>query len=209
MESERLRIFDEDRNPIGTASREDVHKFGYWHVVFHCWLISKEVGTNYIYLQLRSETKKDYPGMFDITAAGHLLADETVRDGVREIKEEIGIDLKFEELIPLGIFDYSVVRENFIDKEIANVFLYKTTKNLEDFNLQLEEVAGIVKAEFNEFMALWLGKKENIKVSGFRIDGEGKRILLNEYVGKERFVPHQPSFYQEINKTIKEVLLGG
>jgi hypothetical protein len=62
METEQLKIFDENRNPIGVASREDVHRLGYWHETFHCWFV-------------------------DITAAGHLMADESVEDGVREIKE--------------------------------------------------------------------------------------------------------------------------
>jgi isopentenyldiphosphate isomerase len=206
MESERLRIFDENRNPVGNASREEVHRLGYWHEVFHCWVISSVAGTNYIYLQLRSETKKDYPSLFDITAAGHLLADETVRDGVREIKEEIGVSLNFEELIPLGIFDYCVVRENFIDKEIANVYVYKTTKNIDDFVLQQDEVAGMVKVDFNDFLALWFGQKEEIKVSGYKMDSQGERMILDEFVGKDCFVPHPLAFYQEITRKIKEVI---
>lgn len=97
--SERLKIFDEDRFQIGIATRDEVHRFGFWHETFHCWFVSEEAGTYYIYLQLRSATKKDYPNLLDITAAGHLLADETVQDGIREIKEEIGIDLTIEDLI--------------------------------------------------------------------------------------------------------------
>ncbi|WP_332310344.1 hypothetical protein [Metabacillus litoralis] len=119
MENELLKIFDDDRNQIGIASREDVHKFGYWHEAFHCWFISKVRDTYYLYLQLRSATKKDYPNLLDITAAGHLLANETVQDGVREIKEEVGIYISFHELIPLGIIDYCVIKEDFIDKELA------------------------------------------------------------------------------------------
>jgi len=84
MENEQLKIFDEYRNQIGIATREDVHRLGYWHEAFHCWFISKEKGTDYLYLQLRSNTKKDYPNLLDITAAGHLLANETVQDGVRD-----------------------------------------------------------------------------------------------------------------------------
>ncbi|MEK4700857.1 hypothetical protein MKX47_14755 [Solibacillus sp. FSL R7-0668] len=51
---------------------------------------------------MRSKLKKDYPNQFDITAAGYLLATETVLDGVRELYEELGINIAFEELKALG-----------------------------------------------------------------------------------------------------------
>lgn len=204
MEKEQLKIFDEYRNQIGVATREDVHRLGYWHEAFHCWFISKEKETDYLYLQLRSNTKKDYPNLLDITAAGHLLANETVQDGVREIKEEVGIDISFQELIPLGIIDYCVIREDFIDKEIANVFLYKSKKSYEDFTLQEEEVAGIVKAEFNHFAELWFGERETIKIRGFEIKKDGNKILIDENVGRNKFVPHQIKFYKTVIEKIKE-----
>ncbi|MGM7723683.1 NUDIX hydrolase [Metabacillus sp. Hm71] len=198
MELEQLKIFDDDRNQIGVASRKDVHRIGYWHEAFHCWFISKEEGTDYIYLQHRSETKKDYPNLLDITAAGHLLADETVKDGIREIKEEIGIDVLYDELVPLGIIHYCVIKENFIDKELANAFLYISDHTFDDFTLQAEEVSGIVKATFNDFAKLWLGEKETIKVKGFKQNKAGDKILIEENVGRDKFVPHQPSYYKSI-----------
>ncbi len=204
MEKEHLKIFDEGRNQLGVATREEVHRIGYWHEAFHCWFVSEEQGTNYIYLQLRSDTKKDYPNLFDITAAGHLLANETVQDGVREIKEEVGIDVPFHELVPLGVIDYCVIRENFIDRELANVFLYKSDKTFDDFILQEEEVSGIVKVELNDFIELWLGERETIKLKGFKINIDGNKILIDEYVGKSKFVPHQISFYKTVIKKIKE-----
>lgn len=73
MEKEKLKIFDEQRNHIGVATREEVHRVGHWHEAFHCWFISKEEGIDYIYLQIRSEEKKDYPNLLDITAAGHFI----------------------------------------------------------------------------------------------------------------------------------------
>jgi isopentenyldiphosphate isomerase len=204
MEKEQLKIFDEYRNQIGVATREDVHRLGYWHEAFHCWFFSKEKGTDYLYLQLRSSTKKDYPNLLDITAAGHLLANETVQDGIREIKEEVGIDISFQELIPLGIIDYCVIREDFIDKEIANVFLYKSKKSFDDFTLQEEEVAGIVKAEFNHFTELWFGERETIQIRGFEIKKDGSKILIDENVGRNKFVPHQLKFYKTVIERIKE-----
>ncbi|WP_078410763.1 NUDIX hydrolase [Priestia abyssalis] len=204
MENEQLKTFDEYRNQIGVATREEVHRLGYWHEAFHCWFISKEKGIDYLYLQLRSNTKKDYPNLLDITAAGHLLANETVQDGVREIKEEVGIDISFQELIPLGIIDYCVIKEDFIDKELANVFLYKSEKSLDDFTLQEEEVAGIVKAEFNHFVELWFGERETIKIRGFEIKKDGNKILIDENVGRDKFVPHQIEFYKNVIQKIKE-----
>jgi isopentenyldiphosphate isomerase len=203
METEQLKIFDENRNPIGVASREDVHKLGYWHETFHCWFVRKEQERDYLYLQLRSKTKKDYPNLLDITAAGHLMADESVEDGVREIKEEVGIDIHFQDLIPLGIIDYCVKEEDFIDKEFAHTFLYKSEKSFDDFILQ-DEVAGIVKVDLNEFAELWFGKSEIIKITGFTVTEDGNKIYFEEHVGRGKFVPHQNKFYRTVLEKIKE-----
>ncbi|APH07030.1 NUDIX hydrolase [Bacillus weihaiensis] len=199
-----LRIYDEQKNDIGVATRSEVHRKGYWHEAFHCWLTSYEQDTVYLYLQLRSKRKKDYPNLLDITAAGHLVAHETVEDGIREIKEEIGIDVSFDELIKLGVLYYCVIQEDFIDKELANVFLHKTNKTLDDFILQLEEVSGIVKVKVNDFADLWYGVKEKINMKGFEINEHGERITINEFVSRERFVPHQISFYKEVIQKIQE-----
>lgn len=201
-----LKIFDDERNPIGIASREEVHRLGYWHEAFHCWFVSKEKDIDYLYLQLRSDRKKDYPNLLDITAAGHLLANETVHDGVREIKEEIGIDVIADELVPLGVIDYCVTKENFIDKELANVFLYKSNKTFDDFTLQEEEVSGIVRVVFNDFVELWEGKRETITIQGFEIKKDGNKVFMDGHVGKDQFVPHPISYYQMVIRKIKQRL---
>ncbi|WP_216827506.1 NUDIX hydrolase [Alkalihalobacterium elongatum] len=206
MESEQITIFNEEKKTIGVASREEVHKKGYWHEVFHCWIVSKEKGKDYIYLQLRSKDKKDYPNLLDITAAGHILADESIEDGVREIKEELGIDVMFEELISLGIIDYCVTKENFIDKELANVFLHISDKGFDEFTLQLEEVSGIFKAELKDFIGLWFGEKETIEVNGFHVNEDGNKFTLDQQVGIDQFVPHSIEFYQTVIYKIKEKL---
>lgn len=203
MEEEKLKIFDHDRNEIGVATREEVHRIGHWHEAFHCWFVSKEDGVDYIYLQLRSDMKKDYPNLYDITAAGHLVAHETVKDGVREIKEEIGIGVSFDELVPLGIIQYHVTKENFIDKELANVFLYECDKTFDEFTLQEEEVSGIVKVKFADFYDLWLGEKEEIRMKGFEVNKEGSMVLIDKTIGRSEFVPHETSFYKNVVKLIQ------
>lgn len=61
MEHEKLRIFNDQHETIGAAARSDVHSQGLWHETFHFWLLKKEHGTVYLYFQLRSPAKKDFP----------------------------------------------------------------------------------------------------------------------------------------------------
>lgn len=208
MNSELINIFNEQREPIGVATREDVHKYGYWHEVFHCWFLSHTENINYIYFQLRSDNKKDYPNLLDITAAGHLMYNETVEDGIREIKEEIGIEVSHSELISLGIFDYIVARDGFIDKELAHVYVHRYNGSFDEFTLQIEEVSGIFIARFSDFYELWMNRRKEIDIQGFVLDGEGNRMYTNKAVGKEQFVPHEEAFYQAIVDRMKEILEG-
>jgi isopentenyldiphosphate isomerase len=200
MESELLRIFNEDHEPIGVATRAEVHGKGYWHETFHYWLMEKEQGEDYIFLQLRSSKKKDYPNLLDITAAGHLLANETVEDGIREVEEEIGLTVEMEDLLSLGILKYSVKMEPLFDNELAHVFLHKKNVQMDSFVLQEEEVAGIYRMKFSDFAAIWRNEKEQIPMQGFEVEN-GEKHFYEKTVRKEQFVPHDQTFYQDlINK---------
>jgi len=198
VENERLSIFDDDRRPIGTATREDVHRLGHWHETFHCWFVGRQSGKDEIYIQLRSRMKKDYPDLLDITAAGHILSHETVLDGVREIEEELGIRVSPDELVPLGTIDYCVHRPSFIDKEIAHTFLYVFDGGFDRFTLHTDEVSGVYKAELAEFRKLWQESVAQLTVSGFETDASGNRFMMRATVGAERFVPHERSFYRQV-----------
>lgn len=203
METELINIFNDDLQPIGTATREEVHTKGYWHETFHCWIISEEEGKVFVHLQIRSATKKDYPNLLDITAAGHILAHETTEDGIREVKEELGIDVNMNQLKSIGVIKYHVEHDGFIDKELAHVYLYKNNLNLEDYKVQIEEVSGVGKVEFSDFSELWLGEKEEIFMQGFEMDIAGKRMDVNKLVNKSHFVPHEDSYFEKIIEFIK------
>ena len=110
--------------------------------------------------------------------------------------------------MPLGVFEYSATKDNFIDKEIANVFLFDFEDGFEEFTLQLEEVSGMVKVRFNDFEQLWSGAKDRVGINGFVLNENGEKFSVKEQAGREKFVPHQLSFYNqvilEIGKYLKE-----
>ena len=74
LEDEWLNTFNDRHVKIGVESRTNVHAQGLWHETFHCWFVKLVDIEPHLYFQQRSEVKKDFPCLFDITAAGHLLA---------------------------------------------------------------------------------------------------------------------------------------
>lgn len=203
MENENLTIFNEQYIKIGKASREEAHKKGYWHETFHCWLVSRDKDKIYLLFQLRSAVKKDYPNLLDITAAGHILDNESIDDGVREVKEEIGLALSFQDLIKLGVFKYSIIQGDLIDRELANVFLYENEYRPEEFLLQKEEVAGLFKAELNCYSDLLSGIKDEIYMEGFILTDQGETCYEKRSVGLKHFVPHEGSYYEMVIEGVK------
>lgn len=206
MESETLQIYDEDRVAQGVATRKEVHEKGYWHETFHCWVGSREADKAMIYLQLRSKDKKDFPNLFDITAAGHILAGETVQDGVREVQEELGLAIPFMDLVSLGTIKDQLAFPNFIDNEHCHCFFYQRNENTDAaFVLQQEEVSGIAKLEFTELAALFTKQKEIVEIEGF-IEKEDERMAFKRWVGLQDFVPHSAAYLAQVIKQIGLVL---
>lgn len=179
--AEILKIFDENYNQIGTKFRDEVHKEGYWHEVFHCWVLQKQEEEWHIYFQLRSKNKKDYPSQFDITAAGHLLANESIEDGIRELHEEIGLTVPYHDLISLGVIQYVVDNESIKDYEFANVFIYLLQGTIDDFQLQTEELDGIFYGKLADFTELAKGLRDRIQITGYQLDSN-KKQYINKHI---------------------------
>ena len=201
---EIFKVFDEHQTVIGLAPREEVHRLGLWHETFHCWLVDTSNLT--IYMQLRSENKKDYPGLYDITAAGHLIHTESEADGVRELEEELGIQTSFSNLTKLNTMKCVIENEKIKDYEFAHVYAYMSNQGFNDFSLQQEEVAGILHCSVDDFEALWLGEKEQIEVNGFKTDEMNDKIAISQLVNEKHFVIRDKSYYLEVIQKIKSLM---
>ena len=72
------------------------HEDGNFHRTAHIWIINNK---KELLLQKRSASKKSHPNCWDISAAGHIRSGESVMDGaLRELKEELGVETKEEDL---------------------------------------------------------------------------------------------------------------
>ncbi|MHA6482312.1 NUDIX hydrolase [Paenibacillus sp. strain BS8-2] len=200
MPEERFDIYDEAMNHIGTATRSETHANGYWHRSFHCWLIRSEGDRRFVRFQKRQQTKDTNPDRYDITAAGHLSAGETVRDAVREIEEELGITAKFEELIPLGQIreeaSGTVRGKHIIDREVSDEFALDCDMPLSELKLQPEEVAGVYEADLPGMLALFSGELDWLEVRGAELSDDGSALTpCIQVVRANEFVPRNGSYY--------------
>lgn len=140
---EYFDVLDYDGNKTGqTKLRTEVHQEGDWHKTVHIWIVNDR---NEILLQKRSANKDLNPNKWDISCAGHLSAGESSLEGaVREIKEELGIEVTNDQLQLLTTLKresrYSLT---FINKEFKDVYLLCFSVDVDKVQLQEEEVSEI------------------------------------------------------------------
>lgn len=153
--AELLDIYDENLTWLGVKDRAAVHRDGDWHRVFQCWVIYRDgAGRDFVLLQRRGPGKDFFPNRLDVSAAGHYTAGETVRDGLREVREELGLDVAYDDLIPLGLRVAVARSGGLIDREFADVFLLVDSRPLAAYRYQRDEVAGLVALDVDAGLAL-------------------------------------------------------
>ncbi len=140
---ELIDILTPEGNPTGkTALKSEAHKNGWFHATVHIWLFTKD---EKILLQKRALTKKVFPGLWDISVAGHIGAGESILSSAkREVFEEIGLVLEKKELIKIGTRIHKVKHKNGIqDNEHHHVFIAELKEPVTNLKMQVEEVDGI------------------------------------------------------------------
>lgn len=141
MADEYIDILDKDGNQTGkVALKSKAHQQGWYHASVHIWLYTSDGN---ILFQKRADDKDTYPGLWDISVAGHIAAGESViSTAIREAKEEIGIDINHSDLELLQVrLSEKKPTPLIIDNEYNHVFLCTLKNTLDELNLQKEEVA--------------------------------------------------------------------
>ena len=125
-----------------TALKSEAHKNGWFHATAHIWFFTSD---KKILLQKRALTKKVFPGIWDISVAGHIGAGEEILEGAkREVFEEIGLILEDKDFIKIGTRIHQVNHENGIqDNEHHHVFIAELKTPISELTMQPEEVAGL------------------------------------------------------------------
>lgn len=145
--TEILEVLNENGVNTGRPeTRENIHKQGLWHRAIIVALVNNE---NKILIQKRAQTKEKFPGLWDLSVAGHVpFGHDSVSCAASEVMEEIGT------MLPKGVevknFRFMTsfrnilsISDKFIENQFYDFFIYNIDIPLDQFHLQEDEVEEI------------------------------------------------------------------
>jgi isopentenyldiphosphate isomerase len=177
-------------------SRDEAHRIGAWHGAFHCLVISERGGRGYALFQKRSLAKTIAPGMFDVSVGGHYTAGEDAKAaGPREIREELGLEVSFSELLAVGrrVFAYCFAPA-IKEYEFQDIFLLPRAVRPGELTLQADELDGVIELELEQGIALFASASARIEVTLHRTDGRTEGIAVKA----DDFVPCLDNYYLKL-----------
>ncbi len=141
---ELIDVLTPEGRPVGMRKpKDEIHRDGDWHRAAHVWIIAPN---GRILLQRRSPRKENNPGLWDVSAAGHLSAGESaVEAAVRETFEELGLTIAARDLQFLATLRESCVLNNstYFDNEFHDIFVVRRDADLPSLILDPQEVAEV------------------------------------------------------------------
>uniref|UniRef100_A0A7N0VMC7 Nudix hydrolase domain-containing protein n=1 Tax=Kalanchoe fedtschenkoi TaxID=63787 RepID=A0A7N0VMC7_KALFE len=195
--------------------RGDVHKDGDFHRAVHVWIYSES--TQELLLQRRADCKDSWPGLWDISSAGHISAgDSSLVSARRELHEELGVILPTDAFELLFVFlQKSVINDGkFINNEFNDVYLVTTLDPipLEAFTLQESEVSAVKYMSYLEYKSVLADENpEYVPYSddeyGQLFDIIGQRDTLKLLIEAAEIIDE--IFYQQVwgsNPTLRDWL---
>jgi isopentenyldiphosphate isomerase len=187
-------------------TRDKAHETGVWHGAFHCLIIYEREGRGYVLFQKRSALKAIAPDKFDVSVGGHYSTGEDAQAaGPREIREELGLEVRFTDLLPVGrrVFVYCFT-PGTIEYEFQDVFLLVRDVRPATLALQQEEVAGVLEMNVETGIELFSGKRSTAECSLYRTTSGCEQVP----VSPDDFVPTLDGYYLKLLLLAKRYLNG-
>ncbi len=142
---ELVDLYDENRVPLGkTAERYGRKGPGELRIVVHVCLFDRQ---GRLLIQKRTENKRLWPGMWDVSVGGGVDAGETTRQGAeREVREELGYPLDLTGVRPSVTVNFAGGFDDF--------FVAVRDLDADALTLQAEEVSAVRLVTLEELLAM-------------------------------------------------------
>jgi isopentenyldiphosphate isomerase len=194
--AEIIDIYDANLGHLGTMERLEAHLKGHWHKTFHCWVVNGEDGGGILF-QHRSAEMVNFPNMFDVSAAGHLEAGESIEQGIREVSEELGVPITIESLQSLGYrVEVADQSNGQLNREYQVVYMLRLDIPLSEYKPQVEEVSGLFWLKIRDGLKLFSGSLDKAVMQGILYNKSLERWEQSEReVSVNDFLPRIQNYY--------------
>lgn len=169
---ELLDVFNENNEYLGySVERSKVHEDNLWHHHVSAWIMNYN---GKVLLQQRALNKKKNPGKWAKTG-GHVDSGETCEESIkREVYEEIGLEVKDNEIENIEIFKSANPNEHYF----SYGYIFFTDNKEEDFKLQKEEVNAVKYFSIEEIEQIRKADNKDYTFCNWDIDGFNTQIKL-------------------------------
>ncbi len=184
-------------------SRTEAFNAGDWIGTFNLWIIQSQPIPAILYQQ-RSSNSTWEPNKLDVSAGGHFTAGESIYDGLREVREELGRDYQTESLTSVGRKLY--VGPDARGKErrnIVDIFFVTDNSPIESFLLEKNEVFALFSCPIAQLIAV---HEANMPFTAHGCTNAGDTISLN--VTKDSFPINWDNYHYKIALLAKRYLNG-
>lgn len=149
---EMIDTFDDQGRHLGPMERAEAHRKGLWHQVAHILLVAPRPDGPVAILQRRARTKKTFAGLVDLSATGHLAAGEQPRGGVRELREELGVEVDPDDLFSLGVRRLVDDTPEGVNRELVHVFVIARADPLHSYRPDPGEVDAVIEVPIDALL---------------------------------------------------------
>jgi len=139
---ELLRIYTPGGEPTDTFKpRAEVHRDGDWHATVHLWVLNS---SGELLFQKRSNDAELHPGLWDVSAAGHVVGDDSLEVSLeRELLEELGLKASARDAALLFTLQTQLHTESLHERVFQHIYLIHRDIDRSELRLQQDEVTAV------------------------------------------------------------------
>jgi isopentenyldiphosphate isomerase len=158
-----IDVFNDRYEPVGTEDKKAVHAKGLWHRTFSALAVNPATQRVILPKKAPGRYTFDRPDYADITVGGHYAAGETISEGIREAREDLGLPIAYSDLHPIGLRQTAItLAPDYIEREFQHWHLLPLDIGLEAIPLADAEVSGLVDVSIEDALALAEGSTHSI-----------------------------------------------
>ncbi len=223
--SELFEIFNDQWENIGLKERALVHVDGDWHRALEIHLVNPLKES--IIFQQRWSDKDTEPSKLWAAAAGHYAPGESFSDGLREVKEEINLDVdeivknaqwKFYRIMGERTFvlmrdeikddKWNTLKKKILNREFQDIGILVSEIELSQLKMQREELDGLLEFRNQDIIDLFEGKLDWIThINWLLFDKDWEVIPYKPKIWrKEDFTFNLDSYYLKISSMVRDIL---